>query len=281
MFSFFLNKFIFSSTTKKTQHFHMISLKRRLTLKIIVSLVVFNFIVSITILKQQSQLTSLFKSYSTRLEFDDKDSNLLTTLNAYRRMFQNNNQMVSSSYNMNMLKKYFTTQKIDDDDDLLSSSILLDTHSTKNDYLFSRTSFYDLFNSEKLKLKQFYEPNILVNNENSCKIPDEENTIIILCLIHSHKDNYLRRQTMRDTWLKSLNNVSLLDLGRNRNRSLKLINKKIKLIHLFVVGNVYDNEKSEYDRIKLESEIYKDIIMIDTLESYKNLIYKHLAIINW
>lgn len=281
MFSFFLNKFIFSSTTKKTQHFHMISLKRRLTLKIIVSLVVFNFIVSITILKQQSQLTSLFKSYSTRLEFDDKDSNLLTTLNAYRRMFQKNNQMVSSSYNMNMLKKYFTTQKIDDDDDLLSSSILLDTHSTKNDYLFSRTSFYDLFNSEKLKLKQFYEPNILVNNENSCKIPDEENTIIILCLIHSHKDNYLRRQTMRDTWLKSLNNVSLLDLGRNRNRSLKLINKKIKLIHLFVVGNVYDNEKSEYDRIKLESEIYKDIIMIDTLESYKNLIYKHLAIINW
>ena len=196
-------------------------------------------------------------------------------------MLQKNNQMVSSSYNMNMLKKYFTTQKIDDDDDLLSSSILLDTHSTKNDYLFSRTSFYDLFNSEKLKLKQFYEPNILVNNENSCKIPDEENTIIILCLIHSHKDNYLRRQTMRDTWLKSLNNVSLLDLGRNRNRSLKLINKNIKLIHLFVVGNVYDNEKSEYDRIKLESEIYKDIIMIDTLESYKNLIYKHLAIINW
>jgi len=87
--------------------------------------------------------------------------------------------------------------------------------------------------------------------------------------------------------MRSLNNVTLFDLvNREKLTNFKddgqILNKKIKLVHLFVVGkDVDDQNMIEFDRIKLESDFYNDIIMIDTAESYKNLIYKHLAIINW
>ena len=47
-------------------------------------------------------------------------------------------------------------------------------------------------------------------------------------------------------------------------------NKQIRLVALFLVGNDYD--PNEYNRIKLEADFYNDIIMIDTMESYKNLV---------
>ncbi len=287
MISFSLNK-VFPNK-KSNRSFRIVLLKSKLTFKLIISLLVFNFLVSIAILKQQSQLTSVFTNFYDQQYDDDKNFNLLPVLNAYRKLFKEIPQKLNSD-NFNALKKYITSQEtiananVDND-----AQLLLDTRHLESDYLFSRSSFYDLLDYEKLKTKKFYEPKFIVNNENSCKVPlaDEPNTIIILCLIHSHKDNFLRRQTMRDTWMRSLNNVTLFDLvNREKLTNFKddgqILNKKIKLVHLFVVGkDVDDQNMIEFDRIKLESDFYNDIIMIDTAESYKNLIYKHLAIINW
>ena len=251
--------------------FHFIPLKRKSTFKLVISLMAFNLIISIVILNQQSHLTYMFSNYQDQISNEAQDLNLLTTLNAYRRTsFASNKQ--KNEINQ-IVHKYFRTKSSTQFESLNQAT----NNNFKLDYLFSQTSFYDLFDLKVLKSKKFYEPKILINNNNSCKLPEQNGHFIILCMIHSHKNNYLRRQTMRDTWLKSLENVTLNDLIKTNKTSLS--NKNVKLIHMFVLGSGVSPD--EYDRIKLESEFYNDIILIDTIESYKNLVYKHLTIIDW
>ena len=59
------------------------------------------------------------------------------------------------------------------------------------------------------------------------------------------------------------------------------MNKKIKLVHLFFLGN-YTNEKISDDvLLTLAINTYNDIIIIDTPDNYRNILYKHLAVIDW
>ena len=95
-------------------------------------------------------------------------------------------------------------------------------------------------------------------------------------MIHSHRNNYLRRQAMRDTWLK-FNKFNLHD---DLNLSLNLTKQNYEMIHLFVIGNDQQNNSTtaatSNDIIKQEADNYNDIIMIDTIDTYQNLFYKHL-----
>ena len=265
----------------KNRKFRLLYLKKKLSFKIVITLMAFNILISVGILKQQTHISSLFANYYNQIvdkNHDDKDFNLLTTLNAYRTIYIENDQKSSTiinknNQNMKLLKEYFTTS-----DKMASESQIQHSHEIKeqSEYLFNKNSFYDLFDhkSLKIKAKSFYEPKILINNESSCQAKGS-NVIIILSLIHSHKNNYIRRQTMRDTWLRQ-KSMSLHDFYiSNKSDSL---NTQIELVHLFVLGS---DDQNGFDQVKLESDLYNDIIMIDTIDSYKNLIYKHLTVINW
>ena len=87
---------------------------------------------------------------------------------------------------------------------------------------------------------------------------------------------------MRDTWL-SMNRMKLSDLysdigGAASNYTN--VDVTLHIRHLFVIGN--DPSRPEtMQLIRNESNLFNDILMIDTEENYKNLLYKHLALINW
>ena len=156
MISFSLNK-VFPNK-KSNRNFRILLLKSKLTFKLIISLLVFNFLVSIAILKQQSQLTSVFTNFFDKQYVEDENFNLLPVLNAYRKLFKDIPQKLNSD-NFNALKKYITSKEsmananVDKDAQLLP---LLDTRHLESDYLFSRSSFYDLLDYEKLKTKKLY-----------------------------------------------------------------------------------------------------------------------------
>ena len=56
--------------------------------------------------------------------------------------------------------------------------------------------------------------------------------------------------------------------------------ENLELVHMFIVGS--ENSSSKFiNNLYKESNLFRDIILIDTIDSYKNLIYKHLTAINW
>jgi len=125
----------------------------------------------------------------------------------------------------------------------------------------------------------------LINNQEICTIPERNQHNLILFLINSHSNNFLKRKTMRDTWLRfnKFKVSDFLDEKEQESLSIKLkrasINEMMNIKHVFLVG------KGENENIqqKLESEAneFSDMIMIDSNENYTNIVQKHFALIEW
>lgn len=83
---------------------------------------------------------------------------------------------------------------------------------------------------------------------------------------------------MRETWL-SMRRIRLADLYPRLDVGADY-EYELHFAHLFVIGN--DQTKPDVlQSIRNESLLFNDILMIDVQENYKNLIYKHLALVNW
>lgn len=256
----------------------ILNLKKRLTLRVIAALMVINLLISVAILRQQSRITIFVDNYYNNLHQIEQENihlkhsgsvnrnfDLLTTLNTYRSVF--NSKQTDDIESL----RSFRRRKLSKPSAKSPTSTI-----TENDIILSGKTLNHVNKNSK-----FYEPKIIFNNKNACKPSDDNSKVFITCLIHSHKNNYLRRKTMRDTWL-SMNKIYLSELIDTKNSNLTL-----EIVHLFIVGNTNEssNEKSSNETrindIELESELYNDIIMIDTYDSYKNLLYKHLTVVNW
>ncbi len=217
-----------------------------------------NILISLLILHQKSKVTLIF---DVKYQSAGSNNDLLVSLNTIRSIYDGK---IPIKANLNTM----TTSKSHQEQKM-------------TDYLFNKNSFSNLINkptlasssSSTFSLSKW--PQILIDNQNACKLND---TVFILCMIHSHRNNYLRRQAMRDTWLK-FNKFNLNDLNLS---ILNLTQQKYEMVHLFVIGNdEQNNSTTTNDIIKQESDNYKDIIMIDTIDTYQNLFYKHLTVINW
>ena len=154
---------------------------------------------------------------------------LLTTLNGFRII--NSEELDSQNkVNLSYLKSFFKSRI--DGFEIENNQLHEEYNDSVKDYFFNKNSLYDLVNTNKRNSKSnFYSSNFILNNEKACNVdltPDNKNSndeIIILCLIHTHKKNYLRRQTMRETWLNQ-SNLHLNDLINMKEFSL--INNKSK-----------------------------------------------------
>lgn len=141
--------------------------------------------------------------------------------------------------------------------------------------------------------------NFLINEPRLCANKKTNENILLAFLIHSHRNNFMRRQAMRDTWLQRsqldlfelFSTLSIEDIISEKDLRiiLDLNKKKITLVHLFILGDhrahVLNNKSSVYlqsmRKIQHESEQYRDILLIDVIENYHNLIHKHLTVLNW
>ena len=168
------NKFIIRNTPLR-----LINIKKKLTFRVIITLMVLNILISIAILRQQTRINFYFDNFYTKPPNKDskvKNYELLTTLNAFRIMFGNSersNQLNDDHINLNYLKEYlkFSIKDFEIDNnklyDLQIQSALtppLSISKSDNDYLFNKFSFFDIFessNKSKLKSKKFYEANFL------------------------------------------------------------------------------------------------------------------------
>lgn len=115
-----------------------------------------------------------------------------------------------------------------------------------------------------------YDPTKIVNRhdfkyihnpgEAICGKPSNNNSqdddIYLLVYVHTAPENFRRRQTQRDTWLR---------------RSLF---KRIRVV--FMMG--YVDNKYTRDKLNLESQIYQDIVQEDFMDSYHNLTYKGIMV---
>lgn len=100
-----------------------------------------------------------------------------------------------------------------------------------------------------------------------------------MSLIHSHANNNLRRKTMRETWLamRRLRFSDLytdVDLNPNQDHELHFA-------HVFVIGVDHRRRAQVLASIHNESRFYNDILLVDLDEDYMNLVYKHLALVDW
>ena len=224
--------------------------KLKITIRIIIILMTVNILISISILCHQSDIKILQKKNFMQNNYVYEKKDLLNSLNLFRLY--------------NKIKSKRSSKPVSLTDDLNSDFKL-------NKYLINEVK------TNGYKLGSFYEPRILINNEQKCR--EKNDSIIIVCLIHSHKNNFVRRKAMRDTWL-SVDELWLSEFTDYlKFNSTNFKYKNIKIEHMFIIGS--DEKNETFNSVKSESDLYKDIIMINTEDSYKNLIYKHLTAINW
>ncbi|CAF4061401.1 unnamed protein product [Adineta steineri] len=94
----------------------------------------------------------------------------------------------------------------------------------------------------------------LTSNTAICQIDD-----ILIIYILSTANNFDRRKIIRSTWASPL----------------------IGTCFVFILGKSPDSTSSIQSRIDHEKRQYKDIVQIDHVESYGNVVYKEIAALHW
>ena len=100
-------------------------------------------------------------------------------------------------------------------------------------------------------------PKVLIDNKQACS--SRQNKIFIVCMIHSNRKNFIRRKTMRDTWL-SQNKIQLFDLIDKRDQNEKLIPREfqnLEMVHLFIVGS---GKYNRFEFFKIISKLFLIIL---------------------
>lgn len=92
-------------------------------------------------------------------------------------------------------------------------------------------------------------------NPKTCK--DLVKPPVIVVLVHSAPDNFLKRQTIRETWGKFDSRILLL----------------------FLSGNV--NSSTLQHKLFLENQIHGDMVQGSFRDSYRNITYKHVMALKW
>lgn len=106
------------------------------------------------------------------------------------------------------------------------------------------------------------EDQMLINNDKVCPQITDNSSLFMLVVIISHADNYIRRKTARETWLSENN----------------LPGSQIR--HIFIIGTD-PKSKDATDLVRKESRIYNDLLVIREADTYRNVFFKHLAMVEW
>ncbi len=86
-----------------------------------------------------------------------------------------------------------------------------------------------------------------------------ETDVFLLIYVHSAPQNFKRRQSLRDTWLR-----------RSMFKTIRVV---------FMMG--YSSDKKVREKLELESNIYGDIVQEDFIDAYKNITYKGIMAMKW
>ncbi|KAI0207186.1 Lactosylceramide 1,3-N-acetyl-beta-D-glucosaminyltransferase [Lamellibrachia satsuma] len=97
----------------------------------------------------------------------------------------------------------------------------------------------------------------LLNTQHAC----DDKDIFVLVYVHTAPSHHKRRSVIRQTW-----------------GSRKYYTEKIKVV--FVMGRTNDGLEVQ-NALEYESDVYRDIVQEDFLDSYHNLTYKGIAALKW
>ncbi|VVC39485.1 Hypothetical protein CINCED_3A025601 [Cinara cedri] len=86
------------------------------------------------------------------------------------------------------------------------------------------------------------------------KVCGDNNTHLVVALVHTAPSHYAKRQAIRDTWAKMIPTLFFMGLT---------------------------NSSVTQNNIKLENQLYSDIVQGDFIDCYRNLTYKHVMVLKW
>lgn len=110
------------------------------------------------------------------------------------------------------------------------------------------------------KIVNRHDFNFILNPGREICYNNESKDLLVLIYVHSAPDNFKRRVAIRETWAKHS------------------IFKNIRLV--FMLGLNKNNLKVQ-QLIRLESNVYNDLVQEDFEDSYKNLTYKGIMSLKW
>ncbi len=106
-----------------------------------------------------------------------------------------------------------------------------------DDVLFNLTNYCEAKKTRAQSTRhRFYEPSFLINQSGACKLKDPTGVLFLVFIINSYRENFARRQVMRQTWM-SLKHVYLNDLLNSdfERQYSSDVNTKLELVHLFII----------------------------------------------
>lgn len=102
---------------------------------------------------------------------------------------------------------------------------------------------------------------ILNPGDEICRKTKDGSPIFLLIYVHSAPRNFKRRLSLRETWAR-----------RSMFRDMRIV---------FMMGNVAESDDETQELLKLEYELYKDIVQETFEDAYKNLTYKGIMSMKW
>ena len=108
-----------------------------------------------------------------------------------------------------------------------------------------------------------YKVKYIMNPDEKCTVDqDDLSTLLLLILVHSAVGNRPQRDAIRNTWGKYLHNYA----GNH-------------IVLVFLIGSSADQH--QVDRIQREGKSFQDLIILDIMDSYRNLSLKSVAGLQW
>ena len=101
----------------------------------------------------------------------------------------------------------------------------------------------------------------VLNPGNEICRPQDGKSIFVLVYVHSAPINFKRRLSLRETWAR-----------RSMFRDMRLV---------FMMGDLAPEDHKTRNLLKLENQIYNDIVQETFLDAYRNLTYKGIMAMKW
>ena len=162
------------------------------------------------------------------------------------------------------------SSRVDTGDGRLSRALLALQANTSvpppSPYLSSPLMVQHTRDQQVIPVPGLGEVQVLLNPSFHCEInEDSPRPPYLLVLVHSHAQNKPERDAVRDTWGKIVRDY-------NRYHQVRLV---------FVLGTNANSSTSDNQRLFKENSMYRDILMTDFEDTYRNLTIKSIVGLQW
>jgi len=107
-----------------------------------------------------------------------------------------------------------------------------------------------------------YKINYIIKPEDICSSKGDNDSVLLMIVVHSAVGNRAQRDAIRNTWYRTIHHFT-----------------DVRIILIFLVGS--DQDQGLMTNVVAEGTVYRDLVVFDMIDTYRNLSLKSLLGLHW